>query len=56
MQQYGNAFIDGEKCVDLKPDWSKGYLRKGIALHGIRKFDDSIKAFEEGLKLEPGNA
>ena len=38
------------------PEWNKGYARKGAALHGSQKFDDSITAYEEGLKVCPGDA
>jgi stress-induced-phosphoprotein 1 len=42
--------------VSLNPKWAKGYSRKGAALHGLEDFDGAIAAYEEGLKLEPGNA
>ena len=28
---YTKALADGEKCVSIKPDWPKGYSRKGLA-------------------------
>jgi stress-induced-phosphoprotein 1 len=40
----------------LKPDWSKGYSRKGAALHGLGDFIAASSAYKEGLKIEPGNA
>lgn len=40
----------------MNPSWSKGYARKGAALHGARKFDEAIAAYEEGLKLEDSPA
>jgi len=43
---------DAEECVKINPGWSKGYARKGAALHGSRKYDEAIAAYEEGLKLE----
>ena len=36
----------------MNPTWSKGYARKGAALHGQRRFADAIAAYEAGLKLE----
>ena len=36
----------------MNPAWSKGYARKGAALHGQRRYDEAIAAYEEGLKLE----
>ena len=31
---YQKALDDANKATELKPDWSKGYLRKGAALRG----------------------
>ena len=40
----------------MKPDWPKGYSRKGAALHKLGKLDDAITAFNEGLALDGDNA
>jgi stress-induced-phosphoprotein 1 len=40
----------------VNPSWAKGYARKGAALHGARRYDDAIAAYEEGLKLEDSPA
>lgn len=40
----------------VNPSWSKGYARKGAALHGARRYDEAIAAYEEGLKLEDSPA
>lgn len=40
----------------MDPKFIKGYLRKGAALHGLRKFEDAVFAYEEGLKMDPSNA
>ena len=40
------------QCIKVNPAWSKGFLRKGAALHGLRKYDDAIEAYEAGLKIE----
>ena len=36
----------------MNPSWAKGYARKGAALHGARRYDDAILAYEAGIKLE----
>lgn len=40
----------------MNSSWAKGYLRKGASLHGLRRFDDAIQAYEAGLKLEDSPA
>lgn len=54
--KYRPALEDAEKTIQLKPDWGKGYSRKGSALAYLGRFDESIKAYEEGLVHEPDNA
>ena len=48
-----NALDDATACIGLKPDFAKGYSRKGAALHALKRFNDSIAAYEEGLELFP---
>jgi Ca2+-binding EF-hand superfamily protein len=48
-----NALVDAEKCLELNADFEKGYSRKGAALHGLKKYDESIAALEEGLAKFP---
>ena len=50
-----NALSDAESCIGLKPDFAKGYSRKGAALHGLKRYNDSIKAYEDGLAKFPGD-
>lgn len=56
MKDYENALQDAEKCLAIKPDWSKGYGRKGAALFGLQRFDEAEKTYTQGLKLEPSNS
>lgn len=36
------------QCVELKPDWAKGYSRLGAAHHGLGNFQDAVQALEKG--------
>jgi len=51
-----NALSDAESCLGLNPEFPKAYSRKGAALHGLRRLNDSIKAYEEGLAKFPNDA
>jgi stress-induced-phosphoprotein 1 len=39
------------QCVDLKPDWAKGYSRLGAAYYGLQEWENAIKAYEDGEHL-----
>ncbi|KAJ6104118.1 hypothetical protein N7523_010438 [Penicillium sp. IBT 18751x] len=54
--EYQKALEDAEKSISIKPDWSKGHLRKGAAYRGLQDWLAAYDAYEEALKLEPGNA
>ena len=47
---------DANKTTEIKPDWAKGWGRKGAALHGTGDLVGAKDAYEEALKLEPSNA
>ena len=51
-----NALEDANSCIGLKPHFSKGYSRKGAALHSLKRYNDSISAYEEGLAKFPEDA
>ncbi|KAJ3743462.1 activator of Hsp70 and Hsp90 chaperone [Lentinula detonsa] len=51
-KEWAAALKDAEKCIELNSTWSKGYARKGAALHGSRSYDEAIAAYEAGLEIE----
>lgn len=53
---HDSALKDAEQAIALRPEWNKGYARKGASLHGANKYDESIAAYEEGLKVCPGDS
>lgn len=55
LGQHEKALLDGESCVSCRPDWLKGYYRKGIALEALNRIDEAVKAFQEAIKYEAGN-
>ena len=53
-QDWAKAIDDANKCISIKPDWGKGYGRKGAALHGAGDLEGALKAYKDGLAVEPG--
>jgi stress-induced-phosphoprotein 1 len=40
----------------VNPKWGKGWARKGAALHGARRYDEAIEAYQNGLAVEDSPA
>jgi len=55
LRRYEEALADGRKCVELKPEWAKGYSRMGAAAVGLRDFAAAEAAYKEGLEKDPGS-
>jgi stress-induced-phosphoprotein 1 len=34
LKDFSHALEDANKVTEIKPDWAKGWTRKGAALHG----------------------
>lgn len=51
-----NALDDANACIGLAPDFAKGYSRKGAALHALKRYNDSIAAYQQGLEKFPTDA
>ncbi|RMD42962.1 hypothetical protein DV735_g2149, partial [Chaetothyriales sp. CBS 134920] len=56
LKQWQKALDDANKTTKLKPDWAKGWGRKGAAQHGLGDLISAKDSFEEALKLDPANA
>ena len=55
-KEWDLALKDAEKTTEIKPDWPKGWGRKGTALFGKRDLVEAYDAYEAGLKIDPNNA
>ena len=55
MQNFPKALEDATTCVSLKTDWSKGYLRKGMAEFKLEEVDEAVASYKKGLELDPNN-
>ena len=52
LKDFDKALTDANKTTEIKPDWAKGWSRKGAALHGINDLrKSSLTAFrDDGLR------
>jgi len=55
LKNFDKALEDANKTIELKPDWFKGYSRKGTALCYMSRYDEAKAAYEAGLKIDPNN-
>ena len=50
LNDYVKALSDSEKCIELRPDWSKGFYRKAISLIRIGDKDLAQKYFQSAYE------
>jgi len=50
IDKHAEALCDAELVLRLRPDWDKGYLRKGCALRLAGRLDEAKSCYEEGLR------
>lgn len=41
------ALYDAEKCVQLAPNWAKGYNRLGVAQQSLKRYEVAISSFKK---------
>ncbi|TKY87820.1 hypothetical protein EX895_003401 [Sporisorium graminicola] len=56
LRDWDHALEDAEACIKANPSFAKGYGRKGAALHGARRLEDAVDAYDAGLKIAPEDA
>jgi stress-induced-phosphoprotein 1 len=56
LRQFDKALEDADTTTKIKPDWAKGWGRKGAAHHGAGDLLSAYDAFEQALKLDSSNA
>ncbi|WVZ60101.1 hypothetical protein U9M48_010164 [Paspalum notatum var. saurae] len=55
MGKAQEAFCDANTCIRLRPEWTKGYYRKGAALMSLKEYKQACDSFMAGIKLDPTN-
>lgn len=43
------------RCIELAPDFVKGYSRKGALQYFMKEYDKAMATYEAGLKHDPDN-
>lgn len=56
LRDWNKALEDAEACINANPSFAKGYGRKGAALHGARRLEEAVDAYDAGLKIAPEDA
>ncbi|KAL6637599.1 hypothetical protein ACP70R_025171 [Stipagrostis hirtigluma subsp. patula] len=55
MGEGQDALRDANACIRQRPQWTKGYFRKGSALMLLKEYKHACDAFMSGFKLDPTN-
>ncbi|KAG2630576.1 hypothetical protein PVAP13_3KG534000 [Panicum virgatum] len=55
LVKLSKALADAETTVKLKPEWEKGYFRKGCVLEAMERYEEAISAFQTALQHNPQN-
>jgi len=55
QNQFDLALADAEQCISIKPDWGKGYARKGSALVLKKDYTGAVACYAQGLAVDPEN-
>jgi hypothetical protein len=55
LGNHEKALEDATQCTVVDPSNPKGWFRKGMSLHALKRFAEAIPALLEAEKLEPNN-
>jgi tetratricopeptide (TPR) repeat protein len=53
LGRYEDALRDGERCVELRPDWPRGYARRGLSEFCLGAYESAAESYRQGLQLAP---
>ena len=54
--QYDKSIDDADSALRLRPQWVKGFLRKGDALKAAGRVRAAVSVYEEGLQVDSESA
>lgn len=53
LEQYKKALEDANSCIQIRPNFVKGYSRQAYAYLKLNKPGFAEKAYRQGLQLDP---
>jgi Ca2+-binding EF-hand superfamily protein len=53
---FDRALEDANRCIKMKKDYNKGYIRKGSAYMAMCCHPEAVAVYEEGLRVLPDDA
>lgn len=51
LEKYESALSDALECIKLDPQWSKGFVRKAVALEGLGMQEEVMQSAVQGFRL-----
>jgi len=51
MKNWAKSLRDADKAIALKPDWEKGWYRRGVALASLGRHEEAMAAFQKCIDM-----
>lgn len=55
LNKVNKAIVDADKCIELKPDWDKGYFRKACIYENLENIEESIVWYKKSFEKNKEN-
>ena len=55
LNEFESALIDADKAIEINPNYSKAYLRRGKALEGLGRNEEALNTYHSGLEKDNNN-
>mmetsp|Transcript_25347 Transcript_25347/g.70913 ORF Transcript_25347/g.70913 Transcript_25347/m.70913 type:complete len:132 (-) Transcript_25347:362-757(-) len=55
LKKVGKALQDAEEVIKLKPDWEKGFYRKGSVLEAMERYQEALDCYRQAAEINPDN-
>merc|ERR1711991_133962 len=53
---FEEALKDADECINLNPNWAKGYSRRGATLFKVQRYSEAAEAYQKGLEKDSSNS